>query len=432
MINPIEALDAYNLLKNKGKSSDEIKRIQDKKLQKLLKYSYENVPYYHNVFDSLGLKPEEIQSADKLTKLPLLTKKIIKSFPLEHFVARKIDIKKCRTAKTGGTTSVPLQVFFQWRDARQIGIALVRSLLACGVKPWHRIASISGFASNTRKRKKIERFGIWRCIKLYSWDYPESWIIKLQKWRPHILYGYFMSLTLLVDTITESKAKGINPQIIISTGGILDKTSREKLSSFFGARVFDFYGSWEGGNIAWECPLGSGYHVNSDMVVLEILSNGKPVSPGQEGEVVITNLHSYAMPFIRYCQGDAAILSKKTPDCGCPFPLIESIKGRLADYVTIPSGRRISPLPFLDLMSNSPDLAQYRIVQEKINLLSIEIVPTKEFQLSSINFIKKELKKLVGPDMKISISLVNENKISPVQKRRQLISKLSENREENI
>jgi hypothetical protein len=83
-------------------------------------------------------------------------------------------------------------------------------------------------------------------------------------------------------------------------------------------------------------------------------------------------------------------------------------------------------------MSNSPDLAQYRIVQEKINLLSIEIIPAKEFHLSTIDFIKKELKKLVGTDMKINISLVNEIKISPAQKRRQLISKLSENREENI
>jgi len=428
MIHPIEAIEAYKLIKNQQKSPEEIKRIQDKKLKRLIKHSYEKVPYYRQFFDSLNLKPEDVQSAEDLPKLPLLSKKIIKSLPLKQMIAKGVDLKKCRTAKTSGTTSEPFQVYFNWINARMIGIALVRSLLACDVKPLYRIGVFSGNPNFPQDKARFNRFGIWRSCKLWPYEKVEDWIKKLKKWKPQVLYGYFMSIILLAETIVEKGIKGINPNVVICTSGVLDNASRQIIHSAFKAKVFDFYGSWEGGNIAWECPQCSGLHINSDMVILEVLKDGKPVSPGQEGEVVITNLYSFVMPFIRYRQGDVVVLYKEEPICGRPFHLIKKIKGRLVDFVILPSGEKLSPLPFNQLMSYNPAIDQYRIVQEYINLLSVEIVPLQNFNQSHFVTIEKELRKLVGQDMKITISLVKKIDFDPEYKRSILLSKVSKNR----
>ncbi len=424
MIHPKEFYDAYKLMRNQWKNLEEIKLIQDEKLQRLIKHSYWKVPYYRKLFDSLKLKPEDIQSADDLKKLPLLSKKIIKSFPLNQLIARGVDIKRCRTAMTSGSTGIPLRVYYSWQDARMIGITLVRNFLTFGVRPWYRFADFFNFAEPPRKRRVFDRLGIWRSLKLSGWEEPDDWIKRLQNWKPQAIYGSSMTLKHLAITIMEKGLKQINPQIAISTAAVLDEASRSIISSAFKAKVFDFYASWEGGEIAWECPQCAGYHVNSDMVVLEVLKNGKPVPPGHEGEVVITNLHSYAMPFIRYRQEDVAVLSEDKPICSSPFPIIKQLQGRLTDFIILPSGKRLTPLLFFNVLGSTPGIAQYRIIQEKIDHLIIEIVPVTGFNQSHSAEIEKELKKVVGEDMKIEILQRKEIDFTLIRKKRIIYSKV--------
>jgi phenylacetate-CoA ligase len=424
MIHPKEVIDAYQLMKNQWKSPEQIKRIQNQKLRKLVKHSYEKVLYYRKLFDSLKLKPEDIQSADDLKKIPLLSKKIIKSLPFEQFIAKGINIKNCRTAVTSGSTGIPLRVYYDWCDARMIGVALVRNFLTFGVKPWYRIADFFNFAEPPRKRRIFDRLGIWRSLKLSGWEEPDDWIKRLQNWKPQAIYGSSMTLKHLAITIMEKGLKQINPQITISTAAVLDEVSRSIISSAFKAKVFDFYASWEGGEIAWECPQCAGYHVNSDMVVLEVLKKGKSVPPGQEGEVVITNLHSYAMPFIRYRQEDVAVMSKDKSICSSPFPIIKQLKGRLTDFIILPSGKRLTPLLFFNVLGNTPAIAQYRIIQEEIDHLIIEIVPVTGFKQPHSAEIEKELKKVVGEDMKIEILQRKEIDFTSIGKKRIIYSKV--------
>jgi phenylacetate-CoA ligase len=424
----MEAVEALRLLRNPWKSPDEIKRIQSEKLRKLVKHSYEKVPYYHRLLDAMDLKPEDVQTIDDLKKLPIITKEMINNLPLEDTIAAGVDVKKCRTAKTSGCTAEPFQVFFSWRDARMIGIELVRNFLSWDVKPWYKIAEFSGSAHLPEKRKTFDRLGIWRCLKLSTWDEPKSWIKKLQEWKPQVLYGFSATLKLLGKTILEGGIEGINPKIVISTSGGLDKSTRTILSAAFQAKVFDFYGSWEGGNIAWECPICSGYHINSDMVIVEVLKNGKPVPVGQEGEVIITNLHSYAMPFIRYHQEDVIVMSEKEPICGSPFPLIQHIRGRIVDIITLPSGKRIPPHLFGNVLDDIPGVKQWRVIQEKKNLLSIEIVPASTYNEDLALIIEEKIRNIVEYHIKISISFVKNIELGPSYKIIMVSSKISNNK----
>jgi phenylacetate-CoA ligase len=424
MIHPIELFEAIKLMKNQWKSPEQIRCIQSQKLRNLVRHSYEKVPYYRKLFDSLKLKPEDIQSADDLKKLPLLSKKIIKSLPLNQLIARGVDIKRCRTAMTSGSTGIPLRIYYDWCDARMIGVALVRNFLNFGIKSWYRFADFFNFAEPPRKRRIFDRLGIWRSLKLSGWEEPDDWIKKLQNWKPQAIYGSSMTLKLLAINIMEKGLKEINPQIAISTAAVLDKASRNIISSAFKAKVFDFYASWEGGEIAWECPQCAGYHVNSDMVVLEVLKDGKSVPPGHEGEVVITNLHSYAMPFIRYRQEDVAVLSENKPICSSPFPIIKQLKGRLTDFIILPSGKRLTPLLLFNVLGNTPGVVQYRIIQEKIDHLIIELVPVTGFNQSHSAEIKKELKKVVGEEMKIEILQRKEIDFALIHKKIIIYSKV--------
>jgi phenylacetate-CoA ligase len=430
MINPIEALAAYNLLRSKGKSPEEIKHIQEQKLHKLIKHAYEKVPYYHQLFDTNGLKPEDIQTIDDLRKIPFYTKEIARSFPLEYITAKGLDISKCRIGYTAGSTSIPMKVYYNWRDARMIGIALVRNFLAFGVKSYYRAAEFFMNEGYTRKRGMFDRIGIWRSWKFSPWEEPEPLLQKLKIWKPQVIYGYFMTLKLLAETILKKEIKGIAARVVISSAGILDEQTREQVKNAFNAQVFDYYGSWEGGNIAWECPICEGYHINTDMVIVELLKDGRPAAPGEEGEVVLTNLYSHAMPFIRYSQRDVATLSPDKPKCGTPFPLIKQISGRFIDFIILPSGKRISPLPIMSVMVKAPKVNQFRIIQDEINHLSVEIVACKDFNQSHRTEIEQRLKNVIGSDIKIDIESVKQIEFPPSRKRRLIYSKVLE-KEEN-
>jgi phenylacetate-CoA ligase len=426
MIHPKEVIEAYKLLKNQWKSPEEIKRIQSEKLRKMVKHAYEKVPYYRQLFDSIKLKSDDVRSIEDLKKLPIIYRKTVQNIPFEQKMAVDTNIKKCKSGMTSGTTAVPLRVYWNNRDSRMLGFAMVRSFLACGVKPWYRIAEFVGSADVPPKRRIFDRYCIWRNLQLSAFEEPEKWITKLQKWNPNVLLGYILSLKLLAETILEKNIRGINPQIIISHTAVLDEKSREFLRSVFKAKIFDYYGAWESGFISWECPQCTGFHINSDMVILELIKDGEPVPAGQEGEVVITNLVSSTMPFLRYHLGDVAVLSEEKPVCGRPFPLLKKILGRVSDFIILPSGKRLTAHPFHMLMCDIQDIVQYRIIQEKVDLLSVEIVPAGDFHQALSNTVKKELWKIVGQSIKINVSLVKEIKIPPMQKRRWVYSKISE------
>lgn len=425
MINTRAGVEIYNLIKNQWKSPEQIKRIQNEKLRRLIKHAYEKVPYYRELFDSANLKPKDIRSTDDLIKVPMSTREVLHKLPLEQRVAKDIDIKKCRIDTTSGTTSTPFPVYRTRREALLDGIIEIRTFSAFGAKFWYKMAQLSADKNIAEKRSIFHHHCIWRSWKISTWEPVEYWIEKIQRWKPHIIWGYVTTLKVLAEEIIKKGIKNINSSLVISSGGVLFQEARDIISSAFNSRVFDFYASWEAGIIAWECPICEAYHTNSDMVVLELLKDGKPVPAGHEGEVVITNLNNYAMPFIRYSQLDGAIRSNEEPLCGRSFPLLKTITGRLGDYIILPSGKKVTPHLFARIMSLTPGIAQFKFVQEKIDLITIEIVPLKGFNHLSLADLEKELRKLVGNNIKIEISLVNNIQYESWHKMRLISSRVS-------
>ena len=110
------------LWRNQQLEPQELKKLQEKKLRAMVKHSYENVAYYHERFRRANLKPDDVRTMEDLAKIPILTKKTLKSLPTEKIVARNIDLNSCTMHPTSGTSGTPLIVY--WDKTAQLELYL--------------------------------------------------------------------------------------------------------------------------------------------------------------------------------------------------------------------------------------------------------------------------------------------------------------------
>lgn len=421
---PTQILPFLKLIRTQYKPAETIRSIQLQKLQLLLAHAYKNVPYFKSLFDSVGASPADIQKLSDLQLLPLTDKETIQKLPVSEKTAANIDISSCRSFLTSGTTGLPLKFFITRNDLTIKNLICARSHMACGLKPWHKIVVFGGDRVVNTKKSWNERLMLWRRREISAWDPVPEWVNIIKGFNPDLFVSRVTTLRLLAEEIKARKIDFINPVKVFSSAGILDQRTREYLSSAFKCPVIDFYTSFEGGCLAWECEKCRGYHMNSDSIIIEILKDGRPVSPGEEGEVVITNLHLSAMPFIRYRQGDCVVLSEKQPVCGVNLPLIEKINGRKDDYIVLKSGRKIPPQPVYHVMIPVSGVKQWRIIQENIDKLVVEIEPYPEFNTRSEEVLREEILKLLQEPIKIEVRKVDSIPVDPTKKFKPVNSKV--------
>lgn len=420
---PFQASAFVHSLRNQWKSSLKINRLQEKRFLKLIKHAYENVPFYTKKFEAARIKPSDIRTSDDIRILPVSSKKEMQDVPTHELISQGLDLRTCTRYLTSGTTGTPLNIFFRPRDETMINMTWIRAFLTGGMKVHHRLAAFIGKEKSVREQAWYEHLGIFRRLEISNWMTPEHWIKDLQPYRPDAIIGDTISLRLLAETVSEQSNTQISPKIIFNTSILLDPFSRNYLRDIFRCKVIDLYGSFEGGCLAWECPQCSGYHVSADMSILEILKDGLPVGPGEDGEVFLTNLYSYAMPFIRYRLGDRVSLSKNIPTCGRNSPLLGEILGRKDDYILLGNKKKIACQPFYHILNPIPGIKKWRIIQETLNDLSIVIVPAPEFNKNSILEIQREISRLVGGQLEIKIDLVKSIDHDPKYKYRSVITK---------
>lgn len=410
---------------NPYKGTAKIHDLQSRKLRKLLNHAYNNVPLYRELYKKNRIVPEEIQSVDQLSELPPTTKQQFSQAPVEQKTARTVDLNRCRSSATSGSTGFPLQIYFRSSDFTIINFTWARAYMAHGMKPWHKIAALIGSRQVKRQKSWYEYFGVWRRKEISTWEAPHRWHHEIQTFHPDIYTGYVLTLRLLAEYIEEEGIQDMTPKTIFHTSAVLDDFSRRYLESRFHTKVIDLYGSFEAGCIAWECEECSGYHISSDTVVVEVLKNGKPVDPGEQGEVYITNLHSYAMPFIRYRQGDVVTLSETPPICGRTFPLLKNIIGRADDFIILKNGRKMSPTPFYHAVDPVPGVGRWRIIQKAPGEIILEIQPGVNFSTDTQRKIKNNFHRLAEKNLSYRIKIVEEIPIVPGKKFRAVSSEIS-------
>lgn len=235
----------------------------------------------------------------------------------------------------------------------------------------------------------------------------EELIAKIQELKPTYLYGFPSALVNLIKTmqIIGSEINGIEQ--IQSAAENLSHWQRELISHTFDAKVVDRYSSEEFGYIAMQCPKYDHLHVISPSVYLEIVNqNGEPCQIGEVGQVLVTGLHTFAMPLIRYAIGDLAAWGEQM-DCGINWPIIEQVEGRTHDYRELPDGtsRRISfvATQFIRL----PQLFEYQVISLTDSLVVIAAV-SYELSTEQITMIKSEVSEIIGVNLPVQVLQTNQ------------------------
>jgi phenylacetate-CoA ligase len=210
----------------------------------------------------------------------------------------------------------------------------------------------------------------------------------------------------LCKEINEKNIDGINLRLVFTGGELLDEYARNIMRETLGAELFDGYGTNEVGRISSECVEQIGYHVSSDSIILEITKDGEIMSPGEEGEITITNLDNLAMPFIRYNLEDFGILMDDECSCGCYFPLMKITRGRKSNVIQLPDGRAISAIRvYFDLILIE-GIRKFQVVQEKIDQIIVKIVKDNRFTDETYEKIKEIFKQRLD-NIEIDVSIVD-------------------------
>ncbi len=414
------------LRKNLLLDPSSLRQVQLKKLQAIIRYAYDNVPFYHRKFNESKIKPCDIVSIDDLTKIPITTKTEIQSTPVQDLVSKTVDVDKCIVRSTSGSTGVPLEIALSGKQADFEGALWHRTLSENGLGLRDRMLVISDPRGFPRNRKLSESFGILKRQYISIFDNAEKQLTLLEQFKPHAIKGYPSSLAILADFCRQRKIT-FKPRLIFTTSEALDKESRELISSTFEAQLTDNYASQEFALMAWECHEHMGYHMNVDNVVMEFIRDGEAAALGERGEILCTSLFNRTMPLIRYEIGDIGIRVEEQCSCGRTLPLMKIIEGRTDDFLMSIDGRIISPTVFFPYpFKDMKGIKQFKVIQEKRDKINIQIV-TEEDLIKADRTLEEatdKIKQLFGEEMQVEFQMVNKINRDQNGKLRKVVSYL--------
>jgi phenylacetate-CoA ligase len=319
MRNVYHFLNSYRGLKLR---KEKILGITLKRIKKIAFHAYHNVPFYHKIMKENGIRPTDIRNFEDLKKLPIISKQIVKK-NYNDFICDSIPTFMVRS--TSGTTGVSLKLQYDKNYVQSMDHLLLRSLFAIGYKPWWKILYFHFLDDKLSKTDKIlSSFGLFRRKFINIKNFNVKNLKKeIENFNPNIISGSFsLALPLLLKLDIKLDKK------IFMTGGevITEKMKEHVVNKLNLSNLYEGYGSWEFGYVAWECKEHSGLHLNLDYDFVEFLDkNNDYVSPNEKGRIVITNLFNVKMPLLRYEIGDVGIPIDEKCNCGVELPMVKNV-----------------------------------------------------------------------------------------------------------
>ena len=392
-----------------------IEAFQDERLRAVITHAYENVPFYRELFERHGVRPGQIRGVADLGRVPVITKRDLRAAPAGSTLARSYDPARLLTASTSGSSGEPFEMRRTWLEQRLSHLFQLRALRQLGKLIGDRHALL------VRKReprpgdskvlgRALRWLGLEHRLTLDVREPTEAHLDQLMAFQPDIVGGFANALLHLGERLDAEHRSRIRPRFLISGAEVLTPSMRARLRKLWSAPVFEIYASHEFNLIAWECRQGGGLHTCDDSVIVEILQGDRPAKPGERGEPVITALHLYAMPFIRYRLGDLVTRGPETCGCGQPFAKIDGIQGRMLDYFRLANGRWLHPYELVVPMTADglEWISRYQLVHEREDRIVLRLVPAPGATAGRIAEFERSAAKLVGPGVTVEVVIVPE------------------------
>jgi phenylacetate-CoA ligase len=390
---------------------DTLEKRAWERLRETVAYAFENVPFYAAKYAAAGFDGE-LRSGEDFRKLPLLRKKDIRENP-DGLFSREYAREDLIEARTGGSTGTALTLFFDARCQELRNAAEMRCDRWAGWDLGMKMAAIWGNppAADTL-RKKLRNLLYDRVIYLDTMDINDRSLRRfVGEWRrakPRILFGHSHSLYIIARHLENMGVCDLRPEGIISTSMTLLAPERQVIESTFNCRVTDRYGCEEVGLIACECGEHNGLHLNVDHVVVEFLrDDGSAATPGEDANIVVTDLINRGMPLIRYRIEDMGVQSDRTCACGRGQPLMERVTGRLADFLKRPDGSLVAGVSLVErTLTAIPGIEQMQLVQEELRRVRAKVVRSGQYDATSEQRLRDELQGVLGAQVTVEVEYV--------------------------
>lgn len=375
--------------------AEELAVHQYRQLAVLSRHAATHSTHFRRRVESAGLKPEDLTTPEGFRKVPLLSRRDIQSAGPDLYCAElPAGHEPTKESRTSGSTGTPVTVR---------GTPITRLLwLAMTMREhlWYDRDLSQRFSSIRGLSTAYAESGDWGPpVNLLFPSGPmqkirvttpiEEQVEWLVRFRPGSLLTHPSNLDALAQHCARHGVELPGLGEIRTVGETLSARVREDAESIFRARVVDQYSATEVGSIALQCPASGLYHVMSESVIAEVLDEaGNPCGEGEAGRVVVTALHNFATPIVRYVIEDYAEPGGPCP-CGRGLPTLKRVIGRERNLILMPDGTRHWPIMGFMIRQDIAPIVQFQVVQYERQSIELRLVsrhplsPQQEADLTS-------------------------------------------------
>jgi phenylacetate-CoA ligase len=388
-------------------ATEKLEEFQFEELRKVLRIAFDSVPFYRKRYAEAGVRFDDIQTPADLRKLPVLERDDVKRFKNE--LCSTTYCGKLLSHSTGGSTGTPIQFYrspesYDWRTA-----VTDRSYAWTGAILGNRVLYLWGAPTG-------HPF-LWSRTKLnaYRWIRNEFVIDSFHRgpgfWHnvdktihtvgPAAIVGYTSNIEELCAFAQERCLRFPSLKGVVAAAETVYPDLRERVKEAFGVPLFNTYGSREFMSIAVECGHG-GFHVNMENIYLENDEEGR------QSDLLVTDLHNDAMPFIRYRIGDTGLLSQDQCACGRGLIGLAALEGKTVDQLQTPSGSKVSGVLVRHVLKDVAEVRQYQAEQTEYDRIVLRVVVQRPLSNGSREYLNTEFRKAIGSRLRLEIEEMSE------------------------
>lgn len=346
---------------------------QEACLRPLILHAATQVPFYRRRFEQAGIHSGDIHTLADLSKIPITERSDIQMAALEDLLAAGTNAEKLFSIRTSGSTGSPVTIRRTMAEERLLLAYRTRALAEYGLgyRARRAVISVHTQARLRRERKQLwEYFGLLRRLQVDRDSPVPEMVNAIESFGAHHIYGSPSNLAQVGNQLTEHDRQRLKIKLVTTGAEMITPEMRQQMEQGFGAPVAGFYGSHELIYIGNEPPGLGRYRICEQAAIVEVLNEGRPALPGERGSIVITGLHLFTMPFIRYRLGDYVTLGENDG----PYQTLASIDGREVDYFHLPDGRKIfGPKLHHMVRDCGIPVSQYQFVQDRPNRIRVRL-----------------------------------------------------------
>ena len=431
----------FQLEQSQWWSAERLLERQMEQLGLLLAHAERSVPFYRKRFERTGATAKGRLSLDEWLRLPLLRRAEIQAAG-DALLSRELPQSHGQPSAvfTSGSTGKPIRAVRSHIEALFWSAFTIRDHL------WHH-RDMRGKLAVIRESGKGKDpypdgtvapnwglssslvFDTGPSVSLNITCSIEQQVDWLERQDPDYLLTHPSIAQRLAEHCLDNGIRLPKLRQIETISEILRPATRAACLEAWGVPVIDMYTAREAGYIALQCPECEHYHVQAESILVEVLdAQDKPCAPGEVGRVVVTPLHNFAMPLIRYDIGDYAEVGEPCP-CGRGLPVLTRILGRQQNMLVLPSGEERWPLlssgNIRSLLAIAP-IRQYQFIQKSVELIELRLVVKRELTAEEAEELCRWVCDKFGHPFEVAITCHEEIPRTAVGKYQDFINQVGE------